>query len=153
MAANQNRSYSQFNFRLVISSGTNSIQAGFQEVSGMGMEITVAEYRSGSLKTYANLKVPGTFKVPGVSLKRGIIGAEEFYEWIGQVEGGSQEEALRSFEIHLLSEDQETSVMTWILSNARIIKYTGLALNVKGPDVSIEELVLACEGINLLTEI
>jgi len=148
MAAKRDRPFSQFNFLVDIGNGTDSVEAGFQEVSGLGMEITVAEYRNGNDKRNAPLKITGTNKVPDVTLKRGVIGAEDLNEWIGQVKQGLQEEAHRPVEIHLLSEDRQTTVVTWTLSNARPIKYTGPALNAKGADVAVEELVLACEELN-----
>jgi phage tail-like protein len=150
MAAKRDRPFSQFNFLVDISNGTDSVEAGFQEVSGLGMEITVAEYRAGNFKRNTPLKVTGTNKVPDVTLKRGVIGAEDLYEWIGQIQDGKQEEAHRPVEIHLLSEDRKT-FMTWVLSNAIPIKYIGPPLNGKGTDVAIEELVLACDDIKLMT--
>ena len=38
------RPYSQFNYLVDIGAGTEGPQAGFQEVSGLGIEMTVAEY-------------------------------------------------------------------------------------------------------------
>jgi phage tail-like protein len=151
MAAKRDRPFSQFNFLVDIGSGTDSVEAGFQEVSGLGLEITVAEYRAGNYKRNSTLKVTGTNKVPDVTLKRGVIGSEDLYEWIAQIQSGMQDEAHRPVEIHLLSEDRGTTVVTWALSNARPIKYTGPPLNGKGTDVAIEELVLACEDIKMMT--
>ena len=61
MAEERERPYSQFNFRVSWDGlDENSVQAGFQEVSGIGMEITVAEYRAGNYNENAPLKVTGT---------------------------------------------------------------------------------------------
>lgn len=147
MAEERDRPYSQFNYLVDLGDGdTDSPRAGFQEVSGLGMEITVAEYRNGNEKENSTRKITGTFKVPDVTLKRGVIGAEDLYEWLNEVRNGSQE-ALRSVKIQLLSEDRSKVAVTWLLNNARPIKYTGPSLNGKGTDVAVEELVLACEGI------
>jgi phage tail-like protein len=146
------RPYSQFNFRVVIENGPNAddTRAGFQEVSGLGMEITVAEYRGGNFKDNTPLKVTGTYKVPDVTLKRGVIGdLETLYGWIDQVRNGSQT-ALRTVSIQLQSEDHASVVQEWKLTNARPTKYTGPSLTGKGTDVAIEELVLACERIDVL---
>lgn len=148
MATSRDRAYSQFNF-LVSWDGLAADEipkAGFQEVSGLGMEITVAEYRGGNFKSNAPQKITGTFKVPDVTLKRGVIGELDLYEWLDQVRNGSQD-ALKTVVIELLSEDRETTAMTWELKNARPMKYTGPSLNGKGTDLAIEELVLACEDI------
>jgi phage tail-like protein len=151
MAVERERPYSQFNFRVVIENGPDaeSTRAAFQEVSGLGMEITVAEYRGGNAKDNAPLKVTGTYKVPDVTLKRGVIGdLETLYNWIDEVRLGSQE-ALRTVTIELQSEDHSATVQAWKLSNARPTKYTGPSLSGKGTDVAIEELVLAAERIEL----
>ncbi|HEU0298106.1 MAG TPA: phage tail protein [Longimicrobium sp.] len=152
MAVERDRPYGQFNFRVVIENGPDaaSTRAAFQEVSGLGMEITVAEYRGGNFKQNAPIKVTGTYKVPDVTLKRGVIGdLETLYQWINQVRDGSQT-ALRTVTIQLHSEDNgDTPVQSWKLTNARPTKYTGPSLSGKGTDVAIEELVLASERIEL----
>jgi len=152
MAVERDRPYSQFNFRVQIDGGPNaenSMRAAFQEVSGIGMEVTVAEYRGGNFADNTPMKVTGTYKIPDVTLKRGVIGdLSTLYDWINQVRSGNQA-ALRTVAIQLISEDRSTVVQEWKLTNARPTKYTGPALSAKGTDVAIEELVLACERIDL----
>lgn len=151
MAVERDRPYGQFNFRVVIENGPDaaSTKAAFQEVSGLGLEVTVSEYRGGNFKDNAPLKVTGTYKVPDVTLKRGVIGdLETLYTWINEVRGGSQT-ALRTVTVELQSEDHTTTVQSWKLTNARPTKYTGPSLSGKGTDVAIEELVLAAERIDL----
>lgn len=149
MAVQRERPYSAFNYLVDLGTGdTESVVAGFQEVAGLGVEITVQEYRAGNAKLNATTKITGMFKVPDVTLKRGVIGALDLYQWLHQVRQGAQD-ALRTVVISLQSEDHTAVVMTWKLTNARPIKYTGPALNGKGTDVAIEELVLACENIEL----
>ena len=149
MSAKRERPFSQFNYLVDLGNGTDGVEAGFQEVSGLGLEITVAEYRAGNEKANAPLKITGTHKIPDVTLKRGVVGAEDLYGWLKQIKTGQQSEAHRQVDIHLLSEDRSTTVVTWTLTNARPIKYTGPALNGKGTDVAIEELVLACENVEM----
>jgi len=152
MAVERERPYGQFNFRVEIENGpdADSTRAGFQEASGLGMEITVAEYRGGNFRDNTPLKVTGTYKIPDVTLKRGVIGdLDTLYVWLDQVRNGSQT-ALRTVSIQLQSEDHTATVQEWKLTNARPTKYTGPALTGKGTDVAIEELVLACERIELI---
>ena len=149
MATKRERPYSQFNYQVSIAGADeNSVEAGFQEVSGLGMEITVAEYRAGNFKDNAPIKITGGYKIPDVTLKRGVIGSLDLYEWIKEVRDGSQEQ-LKSVTIRLLSEDRAAVAQEWKLSGARPIKYTGPPLNAKGTDVGIEELVLAVEGMDV----
>jgi phage tail-like protein len=149
MAEFRERPYSQFNFLVNLGTGdTGSPQAGFQEVSGLGMEINVAEYRNGNEKDNAPRKITGSYSVPDVTLKRGVIGSLDLYEWLDEVRSGSQE-ALRTVTIQLQSEDHSATAMEWKLTNARPIKYTGPTFDGTGSDVALEELVLACERIDL----
>jgi len=149
MAEFREQPYSQFNFLVDLGTGdTESPQAGFQEVSGLGMAITVAEYRNGNEKDNASRKIMGTHKVPAVTLKRGGIGSQDIHNWLNEVHNGSQE-ALRTVTLQLQSEDRATIAQEWKLINARPIKYTGPSLNGKGTDVAIEELVLAYERIEM----
>jgi phage tail-like protein len=86
--------------------------------------------------------------VTDVTLKRGVIAALDLWEWLNEVRTGSQE-SLRSVVIQLQNEERTEVVLTWKLTNARPIKYTGPSFNGKGTDVAIEELVLAAEDIAL----
>jgi phage tail-like protein len=149
MAEFRERPYSAFNYLVDLGTGdTDSAQAGFSEVSGLGMEINIAEYRNGNEKDNAPRKITGSYKVPDVTLKRGLIGSLDLYEWLNDVRNGSQE-ALRTVTIQQLSEDRESVAMTWKLTNARPIKYTAPTLSATGTDIAIEELSLAAERIDL----
>ncbi len=157
MAKERNRPYSQFNFRVSWTPATGSqgealneedVKAGFQEVSGLGMEITVAEYRAGNSLTNETMKLTGTVKTPDITLKRGVIGQMDLYQWLNEVRNGAQNQ-LKNVTIKLMSEDRNNEAMKWTLSNARPIKYTGPALNGKGTDLAIEELVLSAERIEM----
>lgn len=150
MATFRERPYSQFNFLVDLGTGdTDTPQAGFQEVSGLGLEFTPAEYRNGNEPTNAVRKINGAFKVPDVTLKRGVIGATDLYEWIDQIRDGLQQDSLRTVRIQLLSEDRSETAATWVLEGARPMKYTGPTFNGKGNEVAIEELVLACENLRM----
>lgn len=151
MATFRERPYSQFNYLVDLGGGDDpaSPQAGFQEVAGLGLEVTVAEYRNGNEQQNAPRKITGMYKVPDVTLKRGVIGSLDLYEWLNEVRNGSQD-ARRTVRIDLQSEDRSQVVQTWVLANARPIKYTGPALNGKGTDVAVEELVISAERIEIM---
>jgi phage tail-like protein len=140
--------YSQFNFTVKWDNlDSTSVRAGFQEVSGLGMEITVTEYRAGNWSENSPRKVASMYKVPDVTLKRGVIGANDLYDWINEVRDGSQ--ATKTVTVELLSEDRQSSAQQWVLTRARPIKYTGPSLTGTGTDVAVEELVLACERVEV----
>ena len=149
MATERERPYSQFNFRVSWDGlDENSVQAGFQEVSGLGMEITVSEYRAGNFKENAPIKITGTVKTPDVTFKRGLIGSLDLYTWLNAVRDGGQDQ-LKTVTVRLMSEDRSDVAQEWVLTNARPMKYTGPTLSGAGTEVAIEELVVAAERIDL----
>lgn len=149
MATLRDRPYVQFNFLVDLGSGsTEGPEAGFQEVSGVGMEVTVSEYRNGNSRENSVMKITGLNKSTDVTMKRGVIGSLSLYNWLNQIRNGDQT-ALRTVTIHLQNEDHTQVVQTWKLLRARIIKHTSGPFNAKGTDVAMEELVLAYERLEM----
>jgi phage tail-like protein len=145
MPPKRDRPYAQFNFLVDLGTGdTNSVDAGFQECSNLGMEVTVAEYRPGNAKENSVMKVTGLNKATDVTFKRGVMGSDTLYAWLNDIRNGN-ENALRTVRVHLKSEDHTVDVATWSLLRARIIKYVTGPFNAKGTDVAMEELTLAYE--------
>jgi phage tail-like protein len=138
--------YGAFNFQVDLGDG---VAGGFSDVSGLGTEMTVAEYRNGNEAENHVRKVPGVHKVGDVTLKRGLIGTDELFRWIKatRTEGFK---AKRTVVIHLMDEARSGPVATWRLQNAMPLKYTGPTLTGKGGgDVAMEELVLSAEGLDI----
>jgi phage tail-like protein len=149
MATLRDRPYVQFNFLVDLGDGvTEGPQAGFQELSGIGMEVTVSEYRNGNHKENSVMKITGMNKSTDVTMKRGVIGSLNLYRWLDQIRNGDQN-AMRTVTIQLQNEDHTGTVMTWKLLRARITKHTSGPFNAKGTDVAMEELVLAYERLEM----
>ena len=149
MAVFRDRPYVQFNFLVDLGDGvTEGPQAGFQELSGIGMEVTVSEYRTGNSLENSVQKITGMNKATDVTMKRGVIGSLNLYQWLDQIRNGDPL-AMRTVLIHLQSEDHQAIVQTWKLLRARIIKHTSGPFNAKGTDVAMEELVLAYERLEM----
>ena len=149
MATFRDRPYMQFNFLVDLGDGvTDGPKAGFQEVSGIGMEVTVTEYRNGNSKENSVMKITGLNKSTDVTMKRGVIGSLDLYQWLDQIRNGDQK-ALRTVTVQLLSVDHTEVVQTWKLLRARIIRHTSGPFNAKGSDVAMEELVLAYERLEM----
>jgi phage tail-like protein len=148
MATLRDTPYSAFNFLVELDGQGKEVQAGFSEVSGLNAEVTVAEYRAGNAKVNYVNKIPGIHKAGDVTLKRGVIGAQNLYDWLEKCRTGKIKEAKRNLVINLLSEDREGPVVSWKLMGAMPIKWTGPTLTAKGGgDVAIEELVLSVEMV------
>src|SRR5207249_3937395 len=149
MATLRERPYVQFNFLIDLGTGTtDGFQAGFQECSNIGMEVTVAEYRNGNEKENSVRKITGLNKSTDVTLKRGVIGSLNLYNWLNDIRNGNQN-ALRGVTIQLQNEDHTAVVQTWKLMRARIIKHISGPMNAKGTDVAMEELTLSYERLEM----
>jgi len=115
---------------------------------GIGMEVTVSEYRNGNARENSVMKITGMNKSTDVTMKRGVIGSLNLYKWLDQIRNGDQN-ALRTVTVTLQNESHSAAVMTWKLIRARIIKSTFGPFNAKGTDVAMEEMVVAYERMEM----
>ena len=88
-------------------------------------------------------KLPGLVKYANVTLKRGLAGRIDLFDWWKSVRDGQV--ARRDVAITLLDE-QRQPVQRWLLRNAWPTKLEYGPLNALGNDIVIETLVLAHEG-------
>ncbi len=148
MAVFRETPYSAFNFLVEIESGQGQeVVAGFAEASGLNAEVTIAEYRAGNAAVNYVTKIPGIHKTGDVSMKRGLIGAENIWQWLDQTRSGSME-GKRNIVIKLQNEDRSETVVSWKLIGCFPMKWTGPTLNAKGGgDVAMEELTICAEHI------
>ena len=138
--------YGAFNFVVNFDGGEEF--GGFSDVSGIGTEVTVAEYRSGNDKENHVRKVAGVHKVSDVTLKRGIVNFDSLWSWIDETRTAGPA-AQKTVAVTLLDE-AHNPVRTWLLRGCIPMKYTGPTLAGKGGgDVAMEEIVLAAEGFEI----
>jgi phage tail-like protein len=147
--ADRDRPYMQFNFLVNLGGGADpgSIQGGFQEVSGLSTELAQGDYRVGNSPHNNVVKLTGLNKAADVTFKRGIIKPDALFSWINEVREGAVNNR-RTITVELQSEDHRT-VARWTLNEARPLKYTLGALNAKGNDAAMEELVIAYERLGV----
>jgi phage tail-like protein len=149
MAVLRERPYAQFNFLVDLGTGvTEGPQAGFQECGPIGMSVDVIEYRNGNEKANEVRKLTGLARYPDVTLKRGIIGSLDLYNWLNEIRNGDQA-AFRNVLIQLQNEDHTVIAQTWKLFRARIVKHVSGPFNAQVCDVAVEELTLAYERLEL----
>lgn len=136
------------NFHFTVDWGGTRI--GFQEVSGLGMEVQVIEYREGSRAEHSAIKMPGLKKYGNITLKRGIaLRDNEFFEWWNTLQMNKIER--RDITISLLNENHEPAVV-WRVRDAFPVKILWGDLKAGASEVAIEILEIACEGITVLNE-
>jgi len=118
---------------------------GFSEVSGLTQENQAIEYRDGNFPEYSSIKMPGLRKFSNITLKRGIVKADnDFAKWLLTVKMNTVER--RDLIINLLNENREP-VMVWKVHHAFPVKLEGPGLKATGNEVAIESIELAHEGI------
>ena len=130
--------------------------AQFSEVSGFDVTYDPIEYRAGDSTVYTTQKFPGLAKYGNVTLKRGVLVANEgegetdneFFKWISENINGHYKKA-ETVTINLKDpaiRDDDTPVATWQLTNAWPTKYTGPDLKAQTAELAMETLELAHEG-------
>lgn len=148
MAVTRDHPYAQFNFLVDLGTGTDEIDAGFAEVSGLDTHVDVIEYRNGNSKVNEPIKITGLAHVSDVTLRRGLIGSLSLWQWFTEVRNGDPN-ATRTVTISLQNEDRTGPVMTWKLHDARPVRHVSGPLEAVRSDVAIEELVLGYQRLEL----
>ena len=135
-------------FHFQVTWGGNNL--GFSEVSGLNIETQVIEYREGTYPEYSAVKMPGIPKYGNITLKRGIVPADnEFHDWLNTTALNKVER--RDLVISLLNENHEP-VMTWKATAAFPVKIEGAGLKSTGNEVAIESIEVAHEGLRIENE-
>src|SRR5207244_4715308 len=131
MAVERANPYGTFNFLVDLGTGdTASVKAGFQEVTGLNIEVTSADYRNGNEGVNHVRKINGIYKVGDITLKRGLMGALDLFQWVNLMSIGDQA-ARRNVTIQLRDESGTNTVMTWRLTDGQPIKYKATSFNAK----------------------
>ena len=150
MPVKRDNPYGAFNYLVTLGGqtgdgGPGTIVGGFSDVSGLGIEVSYSEYRNGNEQVNTVRKVPNTHKQDDITLKRGLMGSDDLFQWLKTVRDGIPEP--RPVTITLLDEARRI-VATWRIRNAQPKKWTGPTLAAKGGgEVAMEELSLVHEGI------
>ncbi len=120
---------------------------GFAEVSGLNIETQLIEYRDGASPEYSSIKMPGIPKFGNITLKRGIMAADnELFAWLKTT--SLNKVARRDLTISLLNENHDP-VMSWKARHAFPVKLEGPGLKATGNEVAIESIELAHEGLTI----
>jgi len=149
MAIERDDPYTAFNYRLTIQPENGlEIRGGFSEVSGLAVEVTYTEYREGTDPINTSRRIPTQYKGTDITLKRGLLGRLELWQWLKEVREGNQDTRATTT-IELLNENRSDTVMTWTLKGTRPSKWSGPQLSAKSTEVAMEELVLVCEDFDI----
>jgi len=128
-------------------------EGGFQECTGLEVEMDVQEYLEGGRNDGVIRRV-GRAKYSNIVLKRGMFHskenqiARELWDWLQGVVSGRRPVARYDGAIEVKNRSGDT-VATWIFDRGLPAKIRGPELNAKTGDVAIEELHIAHEGLRL----
>jgi len=140
--------YAVYNFQVIVTNVSDdgvAVSGAFNEVTGLELEISPIEYRTGP-EDITVRKVPGLKKFSNITLKRGITGHIGFWNWIVEALNGKIRRTSGS--IILLDENRQ-EVMRWNFDRAWPTKYTGPSLGAGKNEVAMETLVLAVESLTI----
>ena len=95
------------------------------------------------------MKITGMNKSTDVTLKRGVIGSLNLYNWLDQIRNGDQN-AMRTVTVHAAERGPHGRRCRRGSCCARASSRTRSGpFNAKGTDVAMEELVLAYERLEM----
>ncbi len=135
--------YSGYNFSVELDGIT---RAGFRECSGLENSQNAGEYREGTDKNLSVRKLPGLVTHSDITLSRGITADSKLWEWRQKAMKGNVER--HDISITLLDNSGNAKI-TWNLFACWPRQWTGPSLNATADDVAVEQLVLACERIEV----
>lgn len=141
-------------FRRTTGTGPDTIgDGGFQEVSGLDVEMDVKDYDEGGRNDGVVRRV-GRAKYSPLVLKRGMVGpaggsaVPDLWQWFQDVVAGVR--PVRRYDGTVKVQDQQRRTMAvWEFDRALPVRLVGPQLNAKTGEVAIEELHLAHEGLRL----
>jgi phage tail-like protein len=135
--------YAGYNFAVELDGIT---RAGFRECSGLENSQNAGEYREGTDKNLSVRKLPGLVTHSDITLSRGITADSKLWEWRQKVVKGSVER--HDISIMLLDANGNAKI-TWNLFDCWPRQWTGPSLNATTDDLAVEQLVLACERVEV----
>lgn len=135
------------------SGGTLLGTGGFQECSGLDIELDVQELLEGGRNDGVIRRV-GRAKYQNIVLKRGMFyGSEggeldrQLWQWLQDIASGRR--PVPRYDGFVRVKDDGRVLATWSFVRGLPAKITGPQLNAKTGDIAIEELHIAHEGLQL----
>lgn len=131
------------------SSDPSSIEAGFQEVSGITAEMSTEKITEGGENRFVHT-VPSRINNSDLVLKRGlIVSSSEFGKWcrehfkqgLNTVKEKNRID-VKDLIVHLLDVDTKKPIMSWAFAGAYPIKWEISGLNAKQSEIVVESLTL-----------
>lgn len=121
------------------------IVANFTSVSGVSSEVEIIDNPYVDDKGRIQIaKLPGKPKTPTITLKRGLTGATELWEWHSNIMAGQIDRRTGSV---ILMNTLGKEVLRYDFTNAMVSKISLSEGGATASGVQIEEATLACETL------
>jgi phage tail-like protein len=140
--------YPGFNFQVIVtgvSDDGSAVSGAFTEITGLEVEIKPIEYRNGN-EAITVRKIPGLVGYMDVTLKRGVTGDVEFWNWIAEAVSGQVRRTEGSIILH---DENQTEVMRWNFVRGWPCKYTAPTFNATNNEIAMESVNLCLEGLEV----
>jgi phage tail-like protein len=127
---------------------------GFQECTGLEIDLDVQEYYEGGINNAVVRRV-GRAKYQNIVLKRGMFYGDSgrvnqaLWKWLQGVANGVRPVSRYDGTIQVMSVGDKAAA-TWTFDRGLPAKIRGPELNAKTGEVAIEELTIAHEGLRLV---
>ncbi len=129
---------------------------GFQECTGLEIEMDIQEYVEGG-RNNGTVRRVGRAKYQPLLLRRGMFFRKEgegrvdpqLWRWMQGILDGERPVARYDGVIHVMGQDN-TVRASWTFDRGLPAKIRGPELNAKTGEIAIEELTIAHEGLRLL---
>ena len=135
-----------FHFMVKFAGMEESVDMGFQEVSGLETTIETEEFREGGNHAFV-YHLPVKIKYTKLVLKRGLLTNSKLTKWV--------RDAVENFDIKPLQvtvsllDETHTALMTWQVHQAWPVKWSVTGLNAQSNEVVVETLELAYANLRL----
>lgn len=144
-------------FRFLIRVGdSEEISAAFSRFSGVRMEVETIQTRDGDDRRGVKAYTPVMTTYAPVTLSKGVVGDNEFLDWIlsasaGVHTGPTGNDLRRTLDVITLNERGKRGV-TWTLQGAMPIGYELAPLDGSRSEVLTENITFAITGMKRTTE-
>lgn len=140
--APQRRTDPLVNFRFIIEID-GLIVAGFNEISGIQLEVETEDYAEGGVNDRVH-RLPKTARYPNLTLRRGMTNDTTLWEWQWNVLQGMVQR--RTVNI-ILSDEKKEEQWQLLCRDAFPVRWTGPDLRATDNSIAIESLELAHNGL------
>lgn len=134
-----------------------STVGAFTSISGIKMENQPISFRSGNDPRFVKTLLPGLTEYQRVTLSKGVIGDDKFFDWIfnsvfpGFVEGPKEKSIRRNMTITAMNDLGKNGV-TWRLLDAIPVSYELGGMDASRSAVLVESLEFALIGVERVVE-